>query len=130
MTYSGLWNGYYNEDHSLLTNRTGNAETRVNRAVGNRNYETGAFAETTVEVTGSAAGANTATSSHKRVEAEQVFGNDSQGGLRTIETKEAVNRSTTAADVTRIDDAINQSSQPTTYPVDKAGNGGGGKLGV
>jgi hypothetical protein len=51
------------------------------------------------------------------------------GGLVTIETVTAVNRATTAADVTNLKAMFTRSPQPSSYYPDASGNGGGGKAG-
>jgi hypothetical protein len=47
--------------------------------------------------------------------------------LITIETINIVNRATTAADLTAFQALISRVVQPSTYPPDISGNGGGGK---
>ena len=51
----------------------------------------------------------------------------SPGGLIPIETINIVNRATTAADLTAFQALISRVVQPSTYPPDISGNGGGGK---
>lgn len=128
--YSGLWNNEYNEDHSLLSSsvKKGNAETMVARQLSKRTYGRAALRELMITLTGAAAG-SAALATHKRVEGVRELDDNLQGGLRPIETFEAVNRNTAAADETRIEAFLEQSSQPSTYATDAGGNGGGGKLG-
>lgn len=126
-SYSGLWNNEYGENHSLITNRTGNPLTSLARTFANRLYGRAAQRELIHALTGAAAG-ETASASHKRVTAVVDRSENVQGGVRAIETKSHVNRATVAGDATAIKNAIRQSSKPT-YPVDRAGNGGGAKLG-
>lgn len=71
---------------------------------------------------GVAPGAN-AAQTKKQVRWEQ----GSPGGLITIETINIVNRATTAADVTAFQALVSRVVQPSTYPPDLSGNGGGGK---
>jgi hypothetical protein len=85
---------------------------------------------------GVAAGA-TATSQYKRVLAATspsetpplVTQIGELGGARAIETVSAINRATTAADITFINDMLNNAllSAGITYPT-VVGSGGGGKL--
>jgi hypothetical protein len=63
---------------------------------------------------GTVAGSN-ATVTEGRVQAS-VGITAEQGGKRVIETNTLINRVTTAADKTRIDNAITKSSRPGSYP--------------
>jgi hypothetical protein len=58
-----------------------------------------------------------ATETLKRV---QAVGGAEQGGKRTIETENLINRVTTAQDVTDINTRYNTYTSRPTYPVDKA----------
>lgn len=127
-SYSGLWNNEYGENYALLTNRANNNRTTLARVFANRLYSRAVDRELLQALIGAAAGSN-ATSSHKRVKAVADTDDNVQGGVRTIETFEGVNRNTTAADVTYFNNALDQNPKPT-YPGDASGNGGGGKLGV
>ena len=126
--FSGLWNNEFGEDHSLLTTRIGNSETQLAKLFSNRIYGRAKFRELMDTLTGATAGA-TASASHKRVAAVADVTANVQGGARTIETFEEVNRASTSADRTDIRDALALKSQPATYVADKSGNGGGGKGG-
>lgn len=129
-SYSGLYDGVYGTPHALLSSsvKTGNAETALGRVFGKRPYGRAKLRELIVELVGAAAG-QAALASHKRVQAstpvEGVFG----GGLVPIETYKSVDRVTAAGDVTVIENALQLSSQPSTYVADASGNGGGAKLG-
>lgn len=128
-SYSGLWNNEYGEDHSLLgsTANIGNTRTALSRVFAGRLYGRGALREVLSTLVSGDVG-DAAATGHKRVQAERNLEDNVQGGARTIETHYAVNRNTTAADVTELDAALNQSPAPN-YVGDSAGNGGGGKLG-
>lgn len=93
----------------------------------NRTYSHASLRELLYSLVGGAVG-DPATASHKRVAGAQDLNANVQGGVRSIETFLTLNRVTTAADITRIQAALRQSSKPT-YPVDKSGNGGGSKGG-
>ncbi len=69
-----------------------------------------------VTLLGVAPGA-TATETLKRL---QAVGGVEQGGKRTIETENLINRVTTAQDVTDINTRYNTFTSRPTYPVDKA----------
>lgn len=127
-SFSGLWNNEYGVDHSLLTNKTGNAHTALSMVTRSRTYGRAAFRALLKSLVDGAVG-DAASASHKRVAAERDLEGNVQGGARTIETFSAINRNTTAADEAKLLAALELSSKPT-YPVDRSGNGGGGKLGV
>jgi hypothetical protein len=80
---------------------------------------------------GATSGSNV-TDTRKRIQAVQTLGSiDNLGGKQTVETVSLINRNTTAADVTNLKKyAGSRASYPSSYPVDKAGNGGGGKVGI
>lgn len=126
--YSGLFDGHHGTPHALLTNKTGNAETMLARLFAGRGYDRAKLRELMIELTGAAAG-QAALVQRKRVQAEANLSQNVQGGLRTIETFDVVNRVTASADETNIEAALALSSQPSSYPADASGNGGGGKLG-
>jgi hypothetical protein len=129
MSYSGLWNNEYGEDHALLTNRTGNQRTRAARVFANKQGAQAAEAEIVRTLNGAATG-STALQTEKRIanqsNADSLDNNN--GGVRQIDTITNVNRVTTSADQNTIDDYLSLDSKPT-YVADAAGNGGGGKLG-
>lgn len=129
-SYSGLYDGVYGQPYALLSNtaKKGNTQTQLARLLSRRTYGRAAYRELIKELIGAAAGEE-AVASHSRVRAERnLLGND-LGGARAIETFTGIERNTTAADETNIEDALSQQTQPT-YAVDASGNGGGGKLGV
>lgn len=91
--------------------------------------------------------ASTASATVTRVQASADTSANVQGGVRTIETVNLVGnvldsdkddassgtaRAVTAADVTTIQGILEGGSEqlrePSTYPTDASGNGGGGKL--
>lgn len=81
-------------------------------------------------LTGAAAG-SAASETHARVAAQTPFNIGSMGGARTIETVTDNSGNTTAAQETYIENNIlnmRYAANPTSYPVDAGGNGGGGKL--
>lgn len=127
MSYSGLFNGVYGENHSLIRNENATAGTGIARVVAKRMYSRGKLGAIMTALVGAAPGQN-ATSTHKRVAAARNLEENVQGGVREIETVTHVNRNTTAQDVTDVEAFLSQSSQPS-YPTDPSGNTGGGKLG-
>ena len=78
---------------------------------------------------GAASGSN-AQETRTRVFARQAQTDPSLlGGAVTIETVNLINRVTTATDITNITALLNRVPAPSSYAVDVAGNGGGGRLG-
>lgn len=83
-------------------------------------------------LTGAAAG-GTATDTYAQVDAAGQGPTANPGGTRTVSTVTSINRATTAADETKIELQVIDglfAQQPSSYPVDASGNGGGGKRGV
>lgn len=128
-SYSGLYNNEYGENYSLLGDdaKIGNGRTALARVFAGRLYGRAALRELINTLVSGNVG-DTATTGHKRVKAERDLNMNVQGGKRSVETFTAINRATDADDVTNIDDALNLSPAPN-YVGDKAGNGGGNKLG-
>lgn len=79
---------------------------------------------------GAASGSNV-TDTRNRIVAVQTIGSiDNLGGKRAIETVTLINRNTTAADVSALKAITGVgTAYPASYPADKSGNAGGGKLG-
>jgi hypothetical protein len=65
----------------------------------------------------------TAAQTKKQIKWEQ----GSPGGLITIETINIVNRATNANDLAAYQALVSRVVQPSVYPADVSGNGGGGK---
>lgn len=132
MAYSGLWNREYGENYSPLgTNNTAewNNTTRKRLSKLLKGRGDRILATLLKSLNGTAAGA-TASATYEQIAADPSLSSAySGGGKRTINTKTDINRATTAADETMIDGIIDESFHPVSYPVDKSGAGGGGKLG-
>lgn len=119
--WSGLWNGVYTDGHSLIGKS--NVGKRLGRALkGLSAAKYRAVLKTLVE--GDVG--DTAVASHTRLEASTAP--MAYGGVRKLETVVDINRPTTNADVTAIVEDINKETTPT-FPTEKSGNSGGGKLG-
>lgn len=127
--YSGLWNNEYGENYSPLAQSVakGNDNTALSKVFANRLYGRAKFRAIIKSLVDGAVGDN-ATATHKRVQAERDLEANVLGGKRDIETFTAINRNTTSADESEVLAALEQSTKPA-YPSDKAGNGGGSKLG-
>lgn len=128
-SWSGLANGVYGVPYATLTNTTGNTRTYLLRRLAQKKYGDGEIRALMVSLINGAVGAN-ATDTHKRITALADLGSNLLGGKRVIETFTQINRNTVAADVTKLLANLSQSSQPSTYPRDRSGNGGGGKAGI
>lgn len=115
--WSGLYDNVFTGGHSLTVNKN-NARTMmrnlINR-VGMRKER--ALLDALI---GAAAG-GTATASRVRVEA--VAGGENLGGMRNVETVSLINRATTAADVTDLENFLVDGTVKPTYVADKSGNG-------
>lgn len=82
-------------------------------------------------LTGAAPG-SAASETYVRVTAPTPFVDTTFGGVRAMETVTANSGNTTAAQETYIEDKIldmRYNANPSSYPVDTSGNGGGGKVG-
>jgi len=123
--WSGLWNHVYTDGHSLTRRPHNSASRKLNRAL--RGLTAKAYKEIVrtfvTDDVGSAAFA-----SHTRVAAPAPFNSTGHGGVHAIETINDINRNITAADETNLLGSVDGVHTPT-FPADKSGNGGGGKLG-
>lgn len=130
-SFSGLYNNEFGQNYALLTRSQalGNSRDNIGRPFSKRVYSRMADREVLIALIGAAAGAATATSTHKRVSGQRNLSANILGSVVPIETFTGINRVTTAADITDWEGALAITSQPT-YPIDRSGNGGGGKRGV
>lgn len=128
-SFSGLWNNEYGQNYAQLSNTesVGNAHLALSRAFARRLYGRASVRALLVSFIDGAVGDN-ASATHRRVKAERDLAANVLGGKRTIETHTSINRVTTAADKAKLLNTLQLTSAPT-YPVDKAGVGGGGKRG-
>lgn len=124
--WSGMFDGQQGTNYSLLVNKAP-LRKRVSRTF--REVGSFSFRQLMLTLNGVVAG-STATKSMSRAKEEAVAGlAASNGGKRTIESRSLINRATTAADVTAISNMLQDQTDPSSYPTDKSGNGGGGQLG-
>ncbi len=124
--WAGLWNGVYQEDHSLIG--LTNPGRRLARAIGRQRQTARVYNELLRTLVTDDVG-STAASTITRAAAES--GADpgmSLGGVRSIETVAVINRAVTVDDETAILRDIDNDHTPT-FPTEKSGNSGGGKLG-
>lgn len=128
-SWSGFWDNEGGAPYAPLGSVVNKEDAYDKLAVmlANRTYSHAALRELMYSLIGGNVG-DPASASHKRVTAVQDLTANMQGGARTIESYLDINRVTTSADITRIQAALRQSTKPT-YPVDRSGNGGGGKGG-
>jgi hypothetical protein len=144
-SYSGLWNGVNAEAYALQVNRAP-VFRRVSMAL--RRRSSMALREVIDTVANGSSINGAAAVTYKRVAGDQIPGSTpTSGGLRTIETVTAIASSTTVAagaastlanvSAAQIDKLVDYQSAPGSaggststqnYPVDKSGNGGGGRL--
>lgn len=125
--YSGLWNGIFGADHALTNSqqRQKRMISRIMEKPGNRKLRGLMLA-----LNGAAAG-GTAAVTHKQIAGpvSTPIPVGSYGGVRTVETVTDINRATTAADETNIDQIINDKFGPTSYPSSRDGRLYGGMAG-
>jgi hypothetical protein len=131
-SYSGLWNGVYGVNYSALASN-GNTFEQNNRLRNtltkllSRDRGTRKLMSIMRALNGVAAG-GTATAQFKTVASDVQRGQPLvNGGKRTIDTKNDVNRVTTSADQALINVIFDKTFAPTSYPVDRSRNGGGNK---
>lgn len=128
--WSGLWNDVYGASHDFLVcdafyhNPT---SKRIQKLFRRNRYGVRKLTEALEAAIGAAAGSM--TDSIKRVSASKEPEDDGFGGVRTIETR-TLSSAATISDTqeTAIKALITGTSKPT-YPTEKSGNSGGGKLG-
>lgn len=121
--WSGLWDGVYAQPYAPINQRM-TLPRRVGMTYARDGMKINAAIGTALN--GSAVG-GTASATHRRVEAVQANAAFNLGGKRTVETQTLINRATTSADETALDALFAAKFAPTTYPVDRSNNGGGGK---
>jgi hypothetical protein len=125
--FSGLWNNIWGADHSLTGSqqRQKRMISRIMEKPGNRKLRGLMLA-----LNGAAAG-GTAAVTHKQIAGPTVTPAPvgTMGGTRTIETVTDINRATTAADETNIDQIINDKFAPASYPSSRDGRSYGGMAG-
>ena len=127
--WSGLWNGRYDQNYSGLGTNTselnGPQLQELARELRPRGMQK--VRALITALLGVAPG-GTATVSSKRIAGVADPTNPlTNGGRITPVTVTDMSRATTAGDVTTLNAAIATSRAPT-YPVDRSGNGGGGKV--
>ena len=130
-SYSGLWNGVYGVNYSALgTNNTKELNNTERTLLSKSLSRTrgGRMLASLIKALNGAAPGGTATATHRRIVSDvNAASPEVGGGVRATEVRNDVNRVTTAADETMIDAILDRTFAPTTYPRDRAGNGGGGK---
>jgi len=138
-SYSGFWEDYgglvsgvaiTSAAHTLLVNRSP-INRRVSQAFRRRSLTALREKIDTVVASSSINGAAAVT--REQIPTTVDPGNPgSGGGVRANETVTviAASSTTSAADATEVDNLVDYSTQPTSYPTDPSGNGGGGKLGL
>ena len=126
-SWAGLWDNVFAQPYALLNEPSAAARSVARIMFPTAQRDVGAVMK---ELDGVAPGA-TALATQAYVTARQADGLN-MGGAVPISNTTLINRATTAADVVQ----LNRQYQPTfapalnAYPVDKSGNGGGGKTGT
>lgn len=123
--WAGLWDGVYNQTYAPL-NEPGSALRGIARLMAPQALR--AQGRVGDMLTGSVLG-SLAQESISQVVATRADGAN-LGGKVAIAPTVIINRVTTAADEATLDAQFTPSFAPSSYPVDKSGNGGGGKLGT
>lgn len=126
-SYSGLWNNEYGENYSLLQGEEQNVAVSIARRLRPIYGASRVRGLLSALIQGGAG--QPALATHKRVTAVRDLAGNAQGGARPIETFIAVDRDTTAEDVTDFTAKLNMVTKPVPYPRDRSGNGGGSKRG-
>lgn len=123
--WAGLWDGVYMQPHALR-NDAGSALRGVARLMAPQAMR--AYGRIGDMLTGSVLG-SVVQESIAQVVATRADGAN-LGGKVAIAPTVIINRVTTAQDEAILDAQLTPSFAPSPYPVDKSGNGGGGKLGT
>jgi hypothetical protein len=123
--WQGLWDDVHRQTYTLLNQRT-----QLQRVISNALEKLGSQTTSTLAIAlnGIAPG-GTALRTRSRVMATANTSAFDLGGRRTIETQTLINRATTTADRDALNTMFNNVYAPSPYPVDRSGNGGGGKVG-
>ena len=124
-SWAGLWDNMFGQPYALL-NEPGSTLRGIARLMAPQAVK--AQSQVGITLTGQAVG-QTASATVAQVKPQQADGLN-LGGLVPIQQTSQVNRATTAADEATLDAQLNPTFAPASYPVDKSGNGGGGKAGT
>lgn len=126
--FSGLFDNEFDDGpHSLQFNRP-SARRNISRIL--RKHGMRSLRRLMLALTGSVPGGPVIV---QRTRIRYFDGQDEFGGVQETELVDVINRTTTAEDTTDIDNNVllgPSSIDATSYPVDKSGNGGGGRAGV
>lgn len=136
-SYSGYWSSSVgiasagNEINYNAVSRTGRSSTEyhVARLLAKPGFR--GMRRVMKVLTGAAPG-SAASETYARIVAPTPFVDTTFGGARAVETVTANSGNTTSAQETYIENNIldmRYNANPSSYPVDTSGNGGGGKLG-
>jgi hypothetical protein len=124
-SWSGLFDGVHGQSYTLT-----NSRSALQREISNVFEKFGGQVDSALAIAlcGAAPGA-TATRTRSRIRRDAASNNFDLGGRAIIETQTMINRTTNAADRTALQLMFNNVYAPTVYPIDRSGNGGGGKAG-
>lgn len=131
-SFSGLWNVVYGVNYSALASngntfeQNGRLKNEITKLL-SKDRGTRKLMSLIRALNGVAPGA-TATASFRTISSDVQRGFPLvNGGKRTVDTKNDVNRVTTSADVTSINAMLDRVFAPSPYPTDRSRNGGGNK---
>lgn len=125
-TWSGFWNVIYTDGYALYSKP--NSRIRRAMSIAERESKRAPYNRIMRALAGVAPG-GTALGQYARVAVQDITDFTSLGGYRPRETQTVINRVTTAADVTNMQKDLDF-NYTAPWPVDKGGNGGGGKGGL
>jgi hypothetical protein len=120
-SWSGFWDHVNGAPHSLIDSNA--ARRRFRTAIGDSVRSP--YNRILRALAGAAVG-GTASGTYNRVAAQPDKDGFAVGGYRGVEAEVTINRATVAADLTNVQKDLDTKLSPT-WPVDKSGNGGGGK---
>ena len=123
--YAGLWDGIYNQPYTFTNSRT-KLERDVSMAFERRGGQVDSALA--IALNGAVPGAR-ALRSRTRVLAMRSTSGYVLGGVRPVEFETVIDRSTTVADQTAMNAIYDGTFGIAVAPVDRSGNGGGGKAG-
>jgi hypothetical protein len=95
----------------------------------NRSHGSRRLRATLLALTGAAVGGASKAYSNSRIQAVQNVGKMKLGGQQTVETVTYQTGVSVAADLTTIDAQIAAKHKPSSYPTNRAGYAGGGRVG-
>ena len=127
-SWAGLWDNIHGQPYSL-TNEPGSTLRSIARLMAPQALK--AQSAIGVALTGAAVGASV-SATVAQVKPQQADGLNLGGQVPIVQTSQLppAKTTTSSGDETTLDNQLNPTFMPSSYPVDKSGNGGGGKAGT